>query len=72
MDHSLRGYLERRSTEELRAILNYLVYNYKSTPEEAVNMTISILENREKDSKSEISPDLQAAWERYLNKIVNK
>jgi hypothetical protein len=68
MDHSLRGYLERRSTEELRAILNYLVYNYKSTPEEAVNMTISILEEREKDMLPDMSQQMQAAWERYLNK----
>lgn len=36
MDHSLRGYLERRSTEELETILNYVVNNYVHRTEDAV------------------------------------
>ena len=68
MDFSLRGYLERRSTEELNAILNYVVNNYVYDPEDAVRMIIEILENREKDIKPKISPKLWASWERYLEK----
>ena len=68
MDFSLRGYLERRSTEELNAILNYVVNNYVYDPEDAVRMIIEILENREKDIKLKISPKLRASWERYLEK----
>lgn len=54
MDHSLRSYLERQSTEELEAILNYLINNYVHTPEDAVNAIIAILEKREKDRKREM------------------
>lgn len=68
MDQSLRAYLERRSTEELDAILNYLVNNYVYRPEDAVRTIIAILEKREKDTKQEITPELQALWENYLEK----
>ncbi len=68
MDYSLRGYLERRSTEELDAILNYVVNNYVYDPEDAVRMIIEILEDREKDIKPKISPKLRASWECYLEK----
>lgn len=47
VDHSLRGYLHGLSTEELDTIFNYLVCNYRYTPEEAVLTIISILEERE-------------------------
>lgn len=72
MDHSLRGYLERRSTEELDAILNYVVNHYAHQPEETVQMILSILEEREKDIKKEITPELRASWERYLERRVKQ
>ena len=68
MDHSLRGYLERRSTEELDAILNYVVNNYVYSPEDTVRTIIAILEEREKDIKQEITQEHRALWERYLEK----
>ena len=48
MDHSLRKYLERRATEELDTILNYVVNNYTYRPEEAVRTIVMILEERER------------------------
>lgn len=66
MDHSLRGYLERRSTKELDAILNYVVSNYIYKPEETVRMILQILEEREKDIKPEITPEQRARWEKIL------
>lgn len=69
MDYSLRGYLERRSTEELDAILNFVVNNYGYATEGAVRMIIEILEEREKHIKPEISQELQVLWEHYLEKI---
>ena len=71
MDISLRGYLERQSTEELRAILNYLVNNYEYAHEEGVRMVIAILEEREKDIQPAVTPEIQAAWKHYLNKRGN-
>lgn len=68
MDHSLRGYLERRSTEELDAILDYAVNHYVHRPEDAVRVILSILEEREKNKKQEITPELRALRERYLEK----
>ena len=68
-DHSLRGYLERRSTEELDAILNYVVNQYAQQPEETVQVILSILEEREKDIKTKITPELRASWERFLERI---
>jgi hypothetical protein len=68
MDHSLRGYLERCSTKELDAILNYVVNNYVCSPEETVRTIIAILEEREKDIKEEITPEMWASWEQYLEK----
>ena len=68
MDHSLRRYLERRSTEELDKILEYVVHNYVYEPGEVVKTIFAILEEREKDNKSEITTESRAAWERYLKK----
>ncbi len=59
MNHSLRKYLERRSTKELDAILRYLVNNYVYRPEDAVREIVAILEEREKDIKPETTPDRQ-------------
>lgn len=67
MEYSLRGYLERRSTEELDAILNYVVNNYVYDPEDVVRMIIEILEEREKDTL-EITPEIRARWESFLEK----
>ena len=64
MDHSLRGYLKQRTTEELDAILNYIVNNYTRTPEETMGTIISILEEREKDRKD--TPEFQALLARCL------
>lgn len=69
MDHSLRGYLERRSTDELDAILNYLVNNYVYDTEEAVKTVLAVLQEREKDIKREITPELRNLWESYLKNL---
>ena len=47
MDHSICGYLERRTTEELRAILDDY-YSRKLIPveEEIVEMILDILQKR--------------------------
>ena len=64
----MRGYLERRSTEELDKILDYVVHNYVYEPGEVVKTILGTLEEREKDHKPEITPELRAAWERDLKK----
>lgn len=69
MDHSLRGYLERRSTDELDAILNYLVNNYVYDTEEAVKTVLAVLQEREKDIKREITPEIRNLWESYLKNL---
>ena len=68
MDHSLRSYLERHSTEELDAILKYIVNNDVYGQDEVVRTILAIIEEREKDIKPEITPEIRAAWERYLEK----
>lgn len=57
MDHSLRSYLKRQSTEELEAILNYVINNYVYSPENAVRIIIEILQEREKNAKQETISD---------------
>lgn len=69
MDHSLRGYLERRSTDELDAILNYLANNYVYDTEEAVKTVLAVLQEREKDIKREITPEIRNLWESYLKNL---
>lgn len=57
MDHSLRSYLKRQSTEELETILNYVINNYVHSPENAVRIIIEILQEREKNAKQETISD---------------
>ena len=57
MDHSLRGYLKRRSTEELDMILDYIVNNYVYEPETVVRMILEILEEREKAVQQQNNTD---------------
>lgn len=68
MDHSLRGYLERRSTEELDTILSYVVNNYVYKPEETAREIIAILQQREKNMKQEVTPERRALREGCLEK----
>ena len=67
-EHSIYSYLKKKSTKELDAILNYVVHNYAYEPGEVVKTILGILEEREKDHKPEITPELRAAWERDLKK----
>ncbi len=57
MDHSLRSYLERQSTEELESILSYVINNYVYSPENTVRIIIEILQEREKNAKQETISD---------------
>lgn len=57
MDHSLRSYLKRQSTEELETILNYVINNYVHSPKNAVRIIIEILQEREKNAKQETISD---------------
>lgn len=68
MAHSICSYLKRCSTEELDAILNYIVNNDVYGQDEVVRTILAIIEEREKDIKPEITPEIRAAWERYLEK----
>ncbi len=47
MDHSLQGYLTRRSTDELFAILSYM--EISDHPEDIVKLVIAISEERGQD-----------------------
>ena len=66
MDYSLRGYLERRSTEELDIILVYAINNNIVKPEDTVKMIIEILEEREKKMEFKITPQYRALSTHYL------
>ena len=66
MDYSLRGYLERRSTEELDIILVYAINNNIVKPEDTVKMIIEILEEREKKMEFKITPQYRALLTHYL------
>ena len=66
MDHSLRGYLERQSTEQLDTILqNSLkqedIWNY----EETIQLILAILWEREKDEDYEIPVKMREGRERF-------
>lgn len=66
MDHSLRGYLERQSTEQLDTILqNSLkqedIWNY----EETIQLILAILWEREKDEDYEIPVKMREVMERF-------
>ena len=48
MDHSLRGYLSRRTTEELDQILNKCLENYElDLNKDVIRMILDILRKRE-------------------------
>ena len=68
MDHSIRGYLERRSTEELDVILNFVAANYEYASDETVRTIIAILREREKGMDLENTPEYQALQQRCLEK----
>ncbi|MBQ7340940.1 MAG: hypothetical protein IJW41_02065 [Oscillospiraceae bacterium] len=51
MDHSLRGYLERRSTKELYVILHYVSSSDSPIAEDAKKMVLAILEERERGTE---------------------
>ena len=68
MDHSLREYLERRSTEELDVILNFVANNYEYAADETVKMIVAILEERESGIKRECTSEHIALWQRCLEK----
>ena len=66
MDHSLGGYLERQSTEQLDTILqNSLkqedIWNY----EETIQLILAILWEREKDEDYEIPVKMREVMERF-------
>ena len=56
MDHSLQGYLERRETAELEAILNYAINSDNNIPEDVSDMIIAILEKRKQETENKIAP----------------
>lgn len=51
MDHSLWGYLERRSTKELYVILHYVNNSDSPIAEDAKKMVLAILEERERGTE---------------------
>ena len=66
MDHSLRGYLERQSTEQLDTILQDCleqkdIWNY----EETIRLILAILWEREKNVDYEIPAKMKEVMERF-------
>lgn len=53
INHSLREYLEQKSSSELDIILHYLVNNCAYTPNDGAREVLAILEKREKERTSE-------------------
>lgn len=62
MEHSLKAYLTRQPTEKLDEMLRYCLTGERWKQYDDVILEIlQILNEREKDLYSEISPDVQAA-----------
>lgn len=69
-DHSIRGYLERKSTPELEGILNYIINGGNVVdPGDGVRMILEILYERDKDLEIKITPRIQQAAERFIKKV---
>ena len=71
MDHSIREYLNKRTTEELEAILAYCLKeeNYKNY-EYAIIEILGILEQRYVPTK--LSPHIIQAWEKLQQDFANR
>lgn len=68
MQHSLRGYLEGQSTEKLEQILHYCLDQKRLRDhEDTIRMVWEIILDRDKKIPVEITPQVQAAWEKYLS-----
>ena len=69
MDHSIQGYLSRRTTEELDyLLLYYLRLEVCEFHRDIIVMILNLLEEREKNEPYEISPKLLALYKRlYLS-----
>lgn len=67
MDHSVQGYLERRSTEELRSILKYcLDINRFRQYEDSIRIILKILQKRYEETPHEIPQYLYEMWDRIV------
>ena len=65
MDHSLRGYLKRRSLLELELLLDTYFYD----PTEVMQMILSILKEREKSSTPECAAEIRILRNRYIDRL---
>ena len=66
-DHSVQGYLERQSTEELCLILNYcLDINRFRQYEDSIRIILKILHNRYDEENCEIPLKLYEIWDRFI------
>lgn len=64
---SAREMFEQLSTEKLDELLDAELH--RETPDEnAIRMIFSILRERDKDLPREVTPQIQAAWEKYQDK----
>ena len=66
---SLREMLEQLPTEQLDKMLHLELQKEPPDPD-AVRLIMHILEDREKDLPVEVTPEQEAAWERYQQRIA--
>ncbi len=66
---SLRKMLEQLPTEQLDKMLHLELQKEPPDPD-AVRLIMHILEDREKDLSVEVTPEQEAAWERYRQRIA--
>lgn len=72
MDHSLQEYFSRLHTKSLQ----YLLDRYLATKEDtrknwdAIILILRELQKREKNEESEITPQIQAAWAKYQQRLA--
>ena len=66
---SLREMLEQLPTEQLDKMLHLELQKEPPDPD-AVRLIMHILEDREKDLSVEVTPEQEAAWERYRQRIA--
>lgn len=66
---SLREMLEQLPTEQLDKMLHLELQKEPPDPD-AVRLIMHILEDREKDLPVEVTPEQEAAWERYRQRIA--
>ena len=70
-DHSIQGYLSRRTTEELDLLLHdYLENEDRFARDEIVRIILRILAQREKDIPVEMTPELEKLWQQYLEDSI--